>query len=263
MIDKDTILENCKNTKCDLEELCALIANELDSARGSAPESELNKLWALHEVVTIHKLFLDTYKLLKEGNYYAAWCKAEKVEISCLILENNDTELYKSVEKLASVVASLQSIYPYKIFASHVARISKEECSICHKTREINNPCGHRVGKVYNGEVCYNIVKDFKFMGVDLVRNPVNKSCVVFLVDEDNPGKDLYNYSAVAYLMKHWHSPYQYWMCQIEYNHIPATKYPNLNDGDMCPCRSGKKFAECCKHDELGIKQKNYHFNFT
>lgn len=262
MTDKTSILSKCRDKDCCYDSLLAQLSEELAKAKELDQEEKANELWALKECVHIHALFLQTYNLLQEHNFYDAWCKAEQVEICSLTLKRNNPRLFNKVRDLAEKTSHIQALYPYKLFSSYVAEITREECSICHKIRSITNPCRHRVGKVYSGELCLNIVKDFKFIGVDLVTKPVNKYCVVFLLDSQGQKIDHYNYSYVARLADTWEEPFQHWTCEQKNSKLPKSRFPHLNGEDMCPCGSGRKYAQCCELDNEGIKHTTYHFTF-
>jgi hypothetical protein len=61
---------------------------------------------------------------------------------------------------------------------------TKKKCSVCDKDVSIRNPCGHFVGEIYNGEMCFRIVTEVKVLGMSLVENPGNKFYVMFIQDE-------------------------------------------------------------------------------
>lgn len=76
-------------------------------------------------------------------------------------------ESYDLVKALNETIHSSQSLYLYRVFASYIMNVKKEKCSICGKERLFRNLCGHRVGKLYNGELCCNEVIMAEPVGVD------------------------------------------------------------------------------------------------
>ena len=120
------------------------------------------------------------------------------------------TESIIQIHQNNAMVRQLQSLYPYRFFASYVMHVKAEKCSICGQNRSIRCFCGHRLGKVYNGELCCNIVTDAELKGIDIVENPVHKFSVLF--PSDSEGRhDHYDYTLLEELMKVWSKPFQFW----------------------------------------------------
>lgn len=259
-MDRQITLVHLRSDGFDYDVILQKIESEKRQAQISGQPDTANKLWGKWMVVAIHKKFTEVYKLLSVSEYYEAWCKAEEVEIDLRNLQRNDKNAYLAVKDLHTCITNLQSLYPYKIFFSHVMHIQKEECSICGKQRSVRNFCGHRKGYVYNGELCYNTVTKYDIKGVDIVFNPVHKYSVAFPVDENSNRQDKYDYTLLKGLMSYWKKPFQRWTYKIDTLHLSPTSFPDLKDSSSCPCGSGLAYSECCKKNPEGIKHKRYTF---
>ena len=154
-----TILNNLRTKGFNYANALTDIAQQKQIAQSSGNEPEANRLWAEQTVVEIHQQFIKMFSLLTEGKYYDAWCQAAQIEVDIRFLSKNSQEMFDLVKDLGEIIRQLQILYPYKVFASYVMDIKQESCSICGKVRSIRGFCGHRVGRVYNGELCCNVVE--------------------------------------------------------------------------------------------------------
>lgn len=254
------ILPLLMKVDCNYECLLSDIVAEKKKAQNSNDEQVANYLWAEETIVGIVRDFVSVFNLLKQEEFYKAWCVAEQVELAINNLIRNFPDFYQIVNYHITIIHQLQRLYPYRLFASYVINIKREECSICHKPRLIRSMCGHRKGYVYNGEICYNTVTDLDFISVDLVQNPVHKYAVVFLSDDKGNQYDHYDYGLFKGLMTYWKHPFQSWNYSIEDIRLKETDFPELTSDSLCPCGSGKKYESCCQNDPLGIKHKKYIF---
>lgn len=209
-----TILNNLRTEGFDYVKALADIIEQKHLAQLSGNESEANRLWAEQTVVEIHQQFIKMYTLLTDGEYYDAWCLAAQIEVDIRFLSINSQKMYDYVKDLGETIRQLQILFPYRVFASYVMDIKQERCSICGKVRSIRGFCGHREGRVYNGELCCNVVEKADFKGVDIVLNPVNKFSVLF-PSSSNGMLDEYDYSNVINLMLCWKSPFQHWEIKV------------------------------------------------
>lgn len=257
----DKILEHLRDETTNYDVALAEIHKILEEAQNSRNEQKANEIWAVATLVRIHKKFVDVFNLLLNKKYYEAWCKAEEVEIQCNILKRNSPKAYSVTKDLHECILSLQALYPYQLFCSYEMNIKKVRCSVCDQIRSIRNSCGHRVGHVYNGRLCSDIVEQCELLGVSIVNKPVNKYSVPFTKDKDGGTVDDYDYLLVKGLMNFWKKPFQHWTYEIKHTHKPLSAFPGLTDNDFCPCSSGKTYGECCKSDPQGIKHKIYQFS--
>lgn len=258
-MEPNQILATLRNNGCDYAAALSAIKVQKLVAQSAGDEIYANQLWAAETIIEIHQQFVKTFELLKADQYYEAWCAAEQVEINIQNLARNSKEGFDNVKDINAMIRQLQSLYPYKIFASYVMHVKKEECSICGQERSIRHFCGHRVSKVYNGELCCNVVTEAELKGIDIVENPVHKYSVLFPSDAE--GKhDYYDYTLVAGLMKYWVKPFQHWRYTIRNVYKQKADFPGLTNESYCPCGSGKTYGECCSENAEGIKHRIYTF---
>ena len=227
--------------------------------RKQGDEENANATWALKTILIIHRDFRRAYYLLKEKQYYEAWCLMEDIEISVDNLLRNCPGAVNAVKYINLMVRQLQGLYPYKVFMSTEILIKERTCSICGKKRMIRHHCGHYPGYVYNGEMCNDIVKAAALEGLALVFDPEHKYAVAFPSDE-NGRKDQYNYILLEEVMKSWKDPFNAWHYTIKHIHKSPDEFPGLTDDETCPCGSRKKYGECCKNDPEGVKHVVYLF---
>lgn len=253
------IMTTLRSDGCDYAATLSAIQAEKHVAQATGNETYANHLWVVEAIIEIHQQFVKTFELLKAKRYYEAWCEAEQVEITIQFLARNSQEDLEKVKDIYAMVRQLQSLYPYKLFASYVMQVKKEKCSICGQDRSIRNFCGHRIGKVYNGELCCNIVTDAELKGIDIVENPVHKFAVLFPSDSDGR-HDHYDYKLVEGLMNFWSKPFQSWKYEIHEVLKQKAEFPGLTKESFCPCGSGKSYGECCALNADGIKHRIYTF---
>lgn len=225
-------------------------------------QGEAKKLWCFQTIVSIHKDYNNAFNLLVQKKYYEAWCQLEKIEITFHSLKqhlqfNNNEYLLNFIEK---TVRNLQIIYPYKLFGSSEIVKKKAKCGICGKPISIRTNCGHEVGEIYDGEMCYRIITEADVLGLALVENPENKYSVLFTKDSKT-GKqiDQYNYNALDYLFEHIKSPYELWELKVTQKLKSHDHYKDIGRNDKCPCNSKLKYKNCCLKNE-GVKYLHYEF---
>jgi hypothetical protein len=225
-------------------------------------QKDAKQLWIFQTIIEIHKLYISAYDLLKNKDYYNGWCRLERIEITISSLkkhfEYNKEQFY--LWHIEKTVKDFQVIFPYRLFGSSELLKKKKKCSVCDKDVSIRNPCGHFVGEIYNGEMCYRIVTEVEILGMSLVENPGNKFSVMFIQDEKT-GKqtDQYNYTTVDYLFEYIENPYENWDLVVSQRTVKKEDYGSLGRNDLCSCNSGKKFKKCCG---LNIGKKYPHYEF-
>lgn len=238
---------SAKNTNLD-----SRIGEKIELLRRDAicrkDEEKANYYWCLKQIYRIQNGFLSAINALKNGNYENAWNIFDNVDIGLSNLENNyylsqDNDKFHLVF-IGQIIKEYQKLFPYCHFLSRECVIKAEECSICGKPISLRHPCGHKVGKLYMGELCLRKVTDMEFKAVCIVTDPFDK--YTYLQIE---GKE-YNYGMLETLMPEINSPYDEF--HIETVKIKKPNYKNVGRNDLCPCGSGKKYKKC----HLGTKDE-------
>ena len=202
-----------------------------------------NKLWYFNSILNIQKLYIEMYNLLKNNiydDYEKAWNLREKIDIALSYHRDKDyyDKNFAQLQFINYVIKNIKPLFPYKIFSSREMIIKKEVCSICGKIRSIRNNCGHELGKVYMGELCYNIVKDAELKGFAMVENPEDEYTI--LKTEDNK----FNYEILELLVSGLNTPYDRW--DLKETKVKKDEYKKIGRNEQCPCGSGKKYKKCC-----------------
>ena len=240
-------LSQALNDSYDWDAVCASLESELSVIKAAGGGEESNEAWRRLQIFSIWKDYKSIYHALKNGDYYEAWCEIEQVLITNQFLLRNFPADTTCTEFITSHLIALQQLFPYRLFMSSVMEIEEENCSICGAKISPWTHCGHRPGKVYNGELCLKVVNKMKFLGADIVTHPEHKYSVIFAKDEKGEREDRHDYSMLKTLIQYWQRPFQDWKIKREERFLPP--YEGLKDSDICPCLRGiKTYAECCKN---------------
>jgi len=264
MKNKDIIkkLNTIHNQSFSLKEFDEYLQNIKDEFVSKKKEKESKQIWIYQTIIEIHSLYRDAFSHLENKEYYKAWCLLERIEITISSLKTH-FKYNKSEFKLWHIersVKNLQVVFPYRLFMSSELLKKKKKCSVCDKEISIRNFCGHKVGEIYNGEMCHRIVTEVEVLGMSIVQNPGNKFSVMFISDEKT-GKqiDQYDYTTIDYLFNHLKSPYEFWDLEVSQRTTLKQDYGNIGRNEPCLCGSEKKFKKCCG---LNIGKKHPHYEF-
>ncbi|MFX1476327.1 MAG: SEC-C metal-binding domain-containing protein, partial [Promethearchaeota archaeon] len=156
-----------------------------------------------------------------------------------------------------------QSLFPYRFFVSPEFVVLEKRCSICHKPVSIRNPCEHRVGEIYDGEMSCREITKLEPVAMGLVETPAQKYSVLFLVDpETSQSHDHYNYALIQYLMEGLREPLDAWDMRWTKRRHPHSRYNHVGRNEKCPCGSGKKYKHCCLR-ESGVLRPHCEIIFS
>jgi SEC-C motif len=213
-------------------------------------QETLKEIWCLEKIIAIQKLYLLAFSQLKLTKYYEAWCSFENIEIALnQLFRHFDTEdeFFPLISFIEQHSLQYQSLFPYSAFVSPEFTVKSKVCSVCNKVSSIRNPCGHKNGEIYDGEMCYQIWSGIDYVLFAIVKSPVQKFCVTFLSDPETEEKvDHYDYNLLEYLIACLESPFHSWSINWTTIRYPHSNYTHLKPGNDCPCESGKKYSHCC-----------------
>lgn len=243
----------------DSEILKYNIAEELKRLKSKAienmSEDQANYIWCLEQIYSVKKQFIGAFNLMKEGKFEEAWYSLDRCDIELHFLKPhfdfNDNRY--DLLFIENEIIKYQELFPYELFASRESIESDFTCSICGAKMGIRNKCGHKVGGIYNGEMCCRIPNKLEFLAIAIVRKPFDKYTILHV-----EGKE-YNYFILQNLIQCLDSPYEKWGYEIEmreWNYKKDEKYKSAGRNNLCPCGSGKKFKKCC----LNNKEKTKHY---
>lgn len=229
-----------KNNQMD-ESIVEEIEKHRLNAINNRNEKQANYFWCLRQIYRIQKEFLAAIKALKTKKFEEAWHILDNVDIGLSNLENNfDTSQGNDKYHLlfiGRIIIEYQKLFPYRHFFSRENVIKNEKCSICGKEILLRRPCGHKVGKLYMGELCLRKVTDMEVKAVCVVTDPFDKYGYLQLPDRD------YNYGMLEALMVEVDSPYEDFY--IETIKVKSQEYKKIQRNSPCPCGSGKKYKVC------------------
>ncbi|WP_167612443.1 hypothetical protein [Maribellus sediminis] len=246
----------------DLDSLLTEITSLKHNYVAKNDDSKSKEYWIYEEIVKIHKNYLEAFKLIQNKEYYKGWCKLENIEISIQFLKPHfpfKDNLYR-LSQIERNVKNLQAIFPYRMFTS-IEMIKKEvKCNICDKIITPRNPCPHKVGEIYLGEMCLRVVTKSDILGIAFVENPVNKYTVPFIKESDDGETiDHYDYTVINYLFETIKHPFERWDLVTRRKYAPHENYKDIKPEDYCPCNSTKKYSECCLKKD-GVEYIHYEF---
>lgn len=252
------------NDSRDAEKILRSIESLKQDAVNIGDQVLAKELWCSGQILLIQEKFVEAFKHLKKMEFYKGWCCFERVELELHFLEphfntEDDTYMLAFIKKHTE---QFQSLFPYKIFMSSEILEKAKECNICNQRVSIRKPCGHKVGDIYNGEMCIRVVTDCEFLGVAMVENPVNRYSVPFIKDPvTGETVDQYNYTAVSYASVRLASPFHGWDVEWTKAWHPHSRYKHIGRNDKCPCESEKKYKHCCMN-EVGVLRPHCDITF-
>ena len=126
--------------------------------------------------------------------------------------------------------------------------IKKRECSICHQVITPFNRCDHNLREIYNGEICFHLIKDFEIRNYAFVKRPRWKLRYV------KPERIEFDYSVLSTLLDRSKNSIDGWKIvpyPIFFHH---DGFSHFNKNDYCPCGSSIKYGNCClKKDKIHV----------
>lgn len=211
-------------------------------------EKKANYLWCLRQIYIIQDCFTRAFKKMKNNEFKEAWLLLDNADIEICFLEQNfdiaiENDRYHIIY-INRIIKEYQKLYPYFLFTSRESIIKSEGCSICGKKISLRNQCGHKVGKLYMGELCCRNVTDLEFKSVCVVTDPYDKYAIL-----EVQGKE-YNYDAVKSVVSEIDDPYENFFIITSF--IKKNEFVNISHKSTCPCGSGKKYKNC----HLGTKDE-------
>ncbi|WP_195381855.1 YecA family protein [Clostridium perfringens] len=215
------------------------------------------EIWCIEQVYKVIKFYLSAFNNLHKKEYYKAWVDFDRSDIEFSFLRRHfeyDNKIY-NLAFIERKIRDFQKLFPNYIFTSRETIVKSQHCSICKKKRTLRNSCEHKVGEIYNGEQCFNVIDEFDILGIAIVKNPFDKYAVAFIEGEE------YNYDMLKCLCDYIKKPFQEWY--INETYILKEEYKQLGRNDLCLCGSNKKYKNCCmkngndkhKHYEILYKE--------
>jgi hypothetical protein len=197
--------------------------------------------WCYEQIAKVQDEYLRAWQLMREDRFYGAWGALEQAELALHFLArhfDDATDLY-GLAFLRTHIPHWQSLFPYKVFISPGFTKRSVSCSVCGARLTPRRGCGHRLGHLYDGEMCFHRVAEVHMIEISLVTRPVQKYSVAF------PKDSKFNYAAVHYVVSGLLSPWHRWEPHWTTRQWPDPMYVGVGRNAPCPCGSGKKFKKC------------------
>lgn len=251
-------------TTPSVEEVCAALAQYKLDALARGDQGEAKRLWCFETALLAQEQYLAAFGHLKGRAFYKAWCELERAERTLANLERHEKSSWNSfrLDFLQTNTAKWQSLFPYRMFYSPEILKRETVCSICQRPVLPQAFCGHRVGEIYNGELCHRIIKKAEVLGISIVDKPAQKYSVLFVGDKKAGIKDQYNYALVEFAISALHDPFDEWDVERTTRRQPHARYSHVGRNDPCPCQSRKKYKHCCL-GEAGVLRPHFQFTFA
>ncbi|MEV4780487.1 YecA family protein [Burkholderia sp. LMU1-1-1.1] len=220
------------------------LLDELISAReiyASGSDEIQNDISILETYIEFFRSYGSLWRKISSGQYSESWVALQDANDSLRLIRRWSGI---ALDPLAEQLCALESLYPYKIFASVGWAVGWYECSICG--HDIDSfECSHRRNELYRGQRACAIARDMLAMDhVALVEHPVDKRCVI-TIPNNAPGFSGIKYLANALNRKHIRIS-NFGGVAWGKKQVPNSDYTKIGRNDLCHCRSGKKFKRCC-----------------
>lgn len=216
---------------------------EIEQCRGTPEPGDdlLNDLFVLERVVAIYRTYSEWWSLVLGGSFKESWGS-----LQAALNAVADVKRFSRFEitNMEYHLLQIEAVYPYKVFASMGAVVSRWECSVCGQDME-GVGCPHRRGELYAGQVAHAIANDIQAIDhVSLVENPADRMCVVGDYD------DASGFPVLAYLRDQVRAgdlrPTHLLEFEQGVRRARDPEIPEQGRNEGCVCGSGMKHKRCC-----------------
>lgn len=245
----------------DESELKAALAEMKAAAVRLRDHVSSKHVWCLETTLEIQEGYQDAFGLMKDGKFHDAWRGLAGVETTLGHLGRHTDLSDFSLSFIRDHIARFQSLFPYRTFLSCGFIVRERRCGLCDAVVSPRRGCGHRLGEIYDGVMCFHEITDAEIAEVSLVTEPVDKACVFFPVDAVTGEQLGYAYPLVEYVAACLASPYHAWECRRTQRRHPHAHFRDVPSSSPCPCGSGTAYGVCCQR-EGGVLLAHCAFRF-
>jgi hypothetical protein len=217
----------------------------------STDESYLNDLYVLDRYVDFLADYGALWERIHDQKFGDSWvCLQNALDRLRLLKRFSDIPISFFEVQLTE----LEKMYPYEIFFSAGMVVEGLACNICGLDID-SDECCHIRGELYSGKMATAIVtKIVKFDHGSLVRNPVDKRCVIQYEDKGH------QFNVIRYLSNLLIAKQclisDCWHLTHSKRQVRNPAYQKVGRNDSCFCGSGKKFKRCCIFKEYVIEDQ-------
>ena len=223
------------------------LRDKKSEASANCDQRTAKLVWCLESIGRIQDHFLSAFLSIGKSEFMAAWYELERceAELSFLSRHFSDEDDELGIEHIRTHSRQFQELYPYTMGFSPAYVIEEMYCSICNMKLTLRSKCGHKVGEIYDGEMCCRKISKAKMLHVSIVDSPAQKGSVLFPYG-DNDRRLVLVKSVVDALKSPWHS----WSYQKEERRQYHPAYQAAEPNDDCPCGSTRRYSSCCSNNE-------------
>ncbi len=212
-------------------------------------------VWYLEAIGRIQDHFLSAFLSIIKSEFMAAWHELERceAELSFLNRHFSDVDDEFGIEHIRTHLRQFQELYPYTMGFGPAFVIEAMCCSICNMKLTLRSSCGHKVGEIYDGEMCSRTISQAKMLHISVVDSPAQRGSVIF--PQGNSDRRLVLVKSVVDALK---SPWHSWSYQKEERRQYHPAYQDIEPNGDCPCGSNRRYSSCCLNNETVFP----HFKF-
>jgi hypothetical protein len=242
----------------------ATLAAAKEAVLAGGEQEAATEIWCMEQALDTQDTFIDAFRLMKNGDFYNAWCVLEQVELTLGFLHPHLPNGWKfGLDFISDKTTAIQKLYPYKFFFSPEFLEREKKCNICDAIVSIRQGCGHVVGEVYDGKMAIRIVTKMDILGIAAVERPLQKYSVAFLHDPDSgKPRDHYDYTLPKYLSDRLADPFHDWAAELIKVRHPHSFFEHIGKYEPCPCESGIRYKFCC-FKEAGVLRPHWQFTWA
>ena len=224
------------------------VQSELDSVKDQlrcTRDQVLDEHFVLHTYWKMLWEYLELWEKIANARFASSWDSLQNALYQIRTVKRfASCGLGQSISLFESQLTELEKLYPYDVFFSVGITVEWFQCSICgedfHSIR-----CPHMVGKLYRGELASQIAKgSAKLNHVAVVKNPVDKRCVVTYDDNDE------HFKCVRFLCNLVSSgklqPLDFGYLKFSKRRVKNPDFRMMERNELCYCGSGEEFKRCC-----------------
>lgn len=188
-------------------------------------------LWCLEQVLKVKSLFVEAFRLMKNGDFQSAWYNLDRsdIELGFLRWHIDYSDNKFDLLFIEREIPKYQELFPYDFFTSRESIESDFTCSICGAKMGIRNKCSHQVGEIYNGEMCCRQINKIDFLAISIVKKPFDKYTILQANGVE------YNYYLLESLMQYLDDLFEEWGYDIEELNWDYTKDKDYRSIVMLP----------------------------
>ena len=216
-------------------------------------------VWCLETAGRVQDHFVSAYLHIRADQFKQAWDRLERCGNEIGFLGRHFTEKNEEygIEHARAHTRQLQELYPFKWGISPAFLMKEIRCSICNTKLSLRAGCDHKLGEIYDGDVCGGRITDLDILHVALVRNPAQKFSVIFPKGNDDP-----LFFPIKYVRDALNSPWHGWTYHKEDRRQYHPVFKDVGRNDPCPCGSTLKYKRCCLNRETIPEFPHFQFSF-